>query len=101
VLQVTGTAAFLCGFSGEVEMATGVPAPPVHQHSPGKAHISVIKWYGVEAKCLAIWLYQQHAGLTLERKAVLAEEFVRWEPKVFRQGRVTARMWELFGGYLP
>jgi hypothetical protein len=80
---------------------TGIPAPPAHPKSPGKAHIRVAKWYGVHAKCLAIWLYQRHSGIALERKAILAEEFACWEPKVFRKGRVTARMWELFGDHLP
>jgi hypothetical protein len=54
-----------------------------------------------KAKCLAIWLYQQHPGLALERKAKLAAEFAHWQPKVFRKRRVTPLMWELFGDYLP
>jgi hypothetical protein len=80
---------------------TGIPSPQAHPNAPGKAHIRVAKWYGIHAKCLAIWLYKWHAGIALERKAILAEEFSRWEPKVLRRGRVTERMWELFGEHLP
>jgi hypothetical protein len=101
MLTITGTLAFVHGLSCAIEAMTGIPAPPAHPNSPGKAHIRVAKWYGVHAKCLAIWLYQRHSGIALERKAILAEEFACWEPKVFRKGRVTARMWELFGDHLP
>jgi hypothetical protein len=73
-------------------------------HTPARffaSRVHTIKWYGIEAKCLAIWLYQRHPGMALERKAILAEEFAKWEPKVFHTSRVTARMWELFGKDLP
>ncbi len=101
MLTVIGTHSFVQGLSCAVEAITGIPAPLAHPHSPRKAHIRVAKWYGVHAKCLAIWLYQRHPGLALERKAILAEEFAHWQPKVFRKGRVTERMEEMFGDHLP
>jgi hypothetical protein len=63
--------------------------------------VSKVAWYGIAAKCLAIWLYHQHSGLALERKAQLAAEFIAWQPKLFRERRVTLKMWELFGEHLP
>lgn len=97
LVTATGTRDFLCGLSQAISAQTGIPAPPAH-HS---ARVHVVKWYGIAAKCLAIWLYRQHAGLALERKALLAKEFAAWQPKVFREKRVTQRMWELFGEDLP
>jgi hypothetical protein len=99
LLDASGTRAFLCGMGAAVEQATGIPAPTCHQSIRGQVH--KIAWYGIAAKCLAIWLYHQNAGLALERKAKLADEFAIWQPKVFRAKRVTPLMWELFGANLP
>lgn len=97
LLDVAGTEPFVASLAQAVLSQTGIPAPPVH-HNAG---VYRAKWYGVAAKCLTIWLYLQHSGLALERKALLAREFAAWQPKVFRKQRVTPRMWQLFGDYLP
>lgn len=97
LIDITGTEHFVTGLAHAVYGQTGIPVPSVHTH----AGLSRVKWYGVAAKCLTIWLYRQHAGLALERKAILAEAFSQWEPKVFRKKRVAPRMWELFGDDLP
>jgi hypothetical protein len=97
LLDVTGSRDFIAGLAAAVCESTGIPIPTIHQNRG----IYRAKWYGITAKCLAIWLYHQHPGLALERKAKLAAEFAIWQPKVFRERRVTPRMWELFGEYLP
>jgi hypothetical protein len=71
MLTVVGTLAIIQGLCDEVQAVTGIPAPIAHPNSPGKAHIRVAKWYGVHAKCLAIWLYHWFPGLALARKALL------------------------------
>jgi len=60
-----------------------------------------MKWYGKAAKCLAIWLYHYHPGLHLARKCVIADQFRFWHPQKFFPHRVTAKMWAMFGAYLP
>lgn len=98
-LGMSGTRAFLIGLAAEVEYQTGIPIPTCHKASDSAIH--KIAWYGLAAKCLAIWLYHQHLGLALERKAKIAAEFAAWQPIIFRKKRVTPRMWELFGECLP
>lgn len=97
LIQIVGTSAFLNGLAQAVHEQTDISIPVCHFTS----RVHTIKWYGLHAKCLAIWLYQQHPGLALERKAILAKEFAHWQPKVFRKGRVTERMWKMFGDHLP
>ncbi len=99
LLDACGTQNFLTGMAGAIQLAPGIAAPVCHKSTRGQVHR--VAWYGIAAKCLAIWLYQQHPGLALERKALIAPEFAAWQPQVFRAKRVTPRMWELFGGYLP
>jgi hypothetical protein len=100
LMSAMGTEHFVNGLANQIEVATGIPKPVAH-YNEKKNKIWRVSWYGIAAKCLAIWLYQHHAGEALPRKAVLAEEFALWEPQVFREKRVTPKMWELFGAYLP
>lgn len=74
---------------------------PTRHQQKGSVNTWKLAYYGLRAKCLAIWLYQMNAGLALERKALLAQEFAQWEPKVFRPDRVTPKMRALFDPYLP
>ncbi len=98
LIEAVGTAAFLTGLAQAVQRQTGIPAPVCHSKA---RRVNKVAWYGIAAKCLAIWLYQHHAGLALERKAKLAAEFAAWQPKLFHERKVTPKMWELFGAYLP
>jgi hypothetical protein len=98
LLSACGTQAFLSGMGNAIYEHTGIPIPTCHK---SKGSVYSLSWYGIAAKCLSIWLYRLHAGEALPRKAALAEEFALWEPQVFREKRVTPKMWELFGVYLP
>jgi hypothetical protein len=98
LIEAVGTQHFVTGMAQAIQERTGIPAPNCNK---GKGSIYKVAWYGITAKCLSIWLYKQHGGVALPRKAVLAEEFAYWQPKVFRESRVTPKMWELFGDYLP
>lgn len=98
LLEAAGTQDFLTGMAQAIEEHTGIPAPTCHKR---QRSVHKIAWYGLQAKCLAVWLYQQNAGPALERKAKLAAEFSRWQPKHFRPSKVTEKMWQLFGQYLP
>jgi hypothetical protein len=100
LLEVVGTYEFITGLGMAVQEATGIPVPTRHKEKDS-TNTWIIKWYGVRAKCLAIWLYQMNAGYALERKALLAQEFARWEPKVFRPSLVTPKMRALFDRFLP
>lgn len=84
-----------------IEAQAGIPTPAIHPTEKGNLHTWSIKWYGLRAKCLAIWLYQQHSGLALERKAILATAFADWHPRKYHPSKITPRMWELFGASLP
>lgn len=97
LLEIAGTHAFLTGITHDIYRQTEIPVPSIHQ---GR-RVYVVRWYGIAAKCLAIWLYQQNTGLAMERKAMLAREFGLWQPKVFRKQNVTPGMWRLFGEQLP
>lgn len=72
-LDAVGTQQFLLGMAASIEAATGIPSPRCHANSGDNAFR--VAWYGITAKCLAIWLYHQHSGLALERKARLADDF--------------------------
>jgi hypothetical protein len=99
LISVVGTREFLTGMTAAVQQATGVPMPVCHFEKDSSNTWSV-KWYGVRAKCLAIWLYQSHRGLSLARKQVLAAAFAAWKPKVFDPTTSTPKMWELFKEFL-
>jgi hypothetical protein len=100
-IGVLGTHHFVSGLVNSVAAATGIPAPRLHEHTQSSGNTWTAKWYGMAAKCLAIWLYRMHPGPALARKAALAEAFVPWQPKVVRRNRITPRMRDLFAGYLP
>lgn len=100
LLSALGTKEFLTGMGTAIQEATGIPMPPRHRQKDRK-NTWVMNWYGMRAKCLAIWLYRHHQGLYLARKMVLAGEFATWKPKMFDPSHLTPKMWELFGQYLP
>jgi hypothetical protein len=83
-----------------IQETTGIPMPVCH-FDKDSSNTWAIKWYGVRAKCLAIWLYQHHPGLSLARKQTLATAFVAWHPKVFDSTTTTPKMWKLFKDFLP
>lgn len=97
MIEIAGTSAFLRGLAEAVFTHTGIPAPRIHVAQ----RVHVVRWYGVAAKCLAIWLYDRHPGLMLDRKAQRASEFRSWTPRVLRRRRITPRMRQVFGGCLP
>ncbi len=101
LVGVVGTHHFVSGLVQAVALATGIPAPRLHEHTQSSGNTWTAKWYGVAAKCLAIWLYRMHEGPALARKAALAEAFVAWQPKVVRRSRIKPQMCELFAPYLP
>jgi hypothetical protein len=100
LLELAGTYDFLTGLGGEMEALTGIPIPKCHKQKDS-INTWKIAYYGMAAKCLAIWLYHLHSGIALERKALLAKEFAAWEPKSFRPSRVTPKMRILFDQHLP
>jgi hypothetical protein len=100
LISVVGTRAFLTGMAAATQEATGIPMPVCH-FEKGSSNTWTVKWYGIRAKCLAIWLYQSNAGLGLARKQVLATAFAEWKPKVFDPTSTTPKMWKLFGKLLP
>jgi hypothetical protein len=99
MISVAGTAEFLTGMGLAIQKATGIPLPIRHLKTDSRC-TWVINWYGVRAKCLAIWLYRIHSGLALERKQVLVEAFSKWQPKLFDPSTTTPQMWENFEAYL-
>src|SRR5262245_41614126 len=72
---------FLVGMSRAIQQEIGIPMPTCHLDKGSNTW--AVKWYGVRAKCLAIWLYHNHAGLCLARKFALASAFAEWKPKTF------------------
>lgn len=99
-IGVLGTQHFLTGMGRAIFEVTGIPLPVCH--TSGKSDRTWrLMWYGMAAKCLAIWMYRMHPGPALARKAALAEAFVPWQPKVVRRGRITPQMRDLFAAYLP
>lgn len=94
----SGSDAFLAGIGAAVETATGIPAPNIGL----KRTTKYIKWSTIRAKCLIAWLHDQNPGLALERKTVIAEAFLQWEPKKKpHKGTITEKMREVFPAYLP
>jgi hypothetical protein len=99
-ISAFGAGNFLIGMANAIAMEIGIPTPTRHPHGT-LGRISRVFWYGMRAKCLAIWLYGQHDGLSMPRKMQLAAEFAVWQPKVFDPSHITPKMRELFGQYLP
>jgi hypothetical protein len=100
LISAVGTRAFLTNLAAAIQDATGIPAPICH-FDKNTSDTWVVKWYGVRAKCLAIWLYYNDQGLSLARKATFATAFSEWKPIVFDPSTTTAKMWEIFKEYLP
>jgi hypothetical protein len=73
MVTAAGASAFLIGMSAAICKATGIPAPNCHQSKVKQ--VSSIAWFGVSAKCLAVWLYQPDSGIALARKLAIAENF--------------------------
>jgi hypothetical protein len=100
MLDIVGTKEFVTGLATSVKEATGITIPTCHYHSEINNTWRII-WYGMAAKCLAVWLYHHNAGLCLARKKAIADRFMSWHPQKFFPHRVTERMWDIFGAYLP
>jgi len=99
MVTAAGTRAFLTGMATDIQDATGIPAPNCHYNRD--SNVWGIAWYGIFAKCLAVWLYHHHSGLHLARKQPIADQFRRWTPQRFYPSRVTAKMWSMFEECLP
>jgi|SRR6266545_411518 len=100
LISVVGTMEFLTGMGRAIQEAAGIPLPACHRDKDSN-NTWTMKWYGIRAKCLAIWLYHKHCGLCLPRKSALANGFAEWKPKVFDPTTTTPAMWKLFGEHLP
>lgn len=99
ILQIySGSSSFLADLSVVVAAATGIPAPRVVANRANW----YIKWSTIRAKCLAAWLYVEHPGMALGRKAAVAAAFLQWQPgKRPQKGSITDEMRQKFSTYLP
>jgi hypothetical protein len=99
VIQIySASARLLAGLGREIEANTGVPTPNI----VANRSLHYIKWSTIRAKCLAAWLYVEHEGLALDRKAAIAAKFIAWQPKKRpERGTITEGMRERFAAYLP
>lgn len=99
ILQIySGSRYLLERMALAVEEQTGIPAPNVIANRS----LWNIKWSTIRAKCLAAWLYIEHPGLALDRKAAIAADFVAWQPRKRPQtGTITEAMKLRFAAYLP
>lgn len=55
MVSVAGTFDFLTGLAIAIQAATGIPMPTRHRQN-GSVNTWTMSWYGVRAKCLALWL---------------------------------------------
>jgi hypothetical protein len=99
VIQLySGSPTFLAALGAAIATETGIPAPEIATNRDNW----YLKWSTIRAKCLAIWLYREHQGLALDRKAVIANQFMEWQPKKQpNQGTITEAMRMRFAAYLP
>jgi hypothetical protein len=95
-VQAVGTEQFLRGMALAVESQTGIPIPTCFPSE----NIWKMTWSGMYAKCLASWLYED-CDVYLERKRSIAQEFLQWQPKLYRQKHITPKMRVLFWQLLP
>jgi hypothetical protein len=94
----SGSQVFLNDMAVAIKHATGIPAP----NTRANRGLWYIKWSTIRAKCLAAWLYADNPGLALQRKAVIAANFLEWQPKKRPQrGTITDTMRLNFPAYLP
>jgi hypothetical protein len=93
----SGSKPFLLAMGAAIEQATGIPAgEPIVNRTLWYA-----KWSTIRAKCLAFWLYIDHPGLALNRKAAKAAAFLDWHPrKTPERGTITDEMRRVFPEYL-
>lgn len=98
IVQVySGSPPFVEGLITATERATGIPAPVPQANRDNWT----VKWSTIRAKCLVAWLYAEHAGVALPRKAALAQQILAWYPKKTPQrGTITERMRANFSAYL-
>lgn len=99
IVQIYSASSHLLTAMGSaIEKATGIPAPNIASNRKQ----FYIKWSTIRAKCLVAWLYEQNPGLALDRKAVIAADFLRWQPKKQPSvGTITDTMKLYFSVYLP
>jgi hypothetical protein len=99
VLQIySGSKLLLERMAFAIEQQTGIPAPNVAANRT----LWYLKWSTIRAKCLAVWLYVENPGLALDRKAVIAANFIAWQPrKRPHTGTITEAMKLRFAAYLP
>jgi hypothetical protein len=94
----SGSNQFLENMTIAIERETGIPAPCL----TANRNNWYVKWSTIRAKCLAAWLYFEHPGLALARKAAIAARFLEWQPrKKPEQGTITEGMRRNFPNYLP
>jgi hypothetical protein len=96
-IDIVGTEKLLVGMSKAVNQAIGIPIPRCRYHSKTWS----IRWWGLHAKCIALWIYKDHNGLYLQRKGEIAVQFMDWWPNRYERNGVTPMMRELFGSHLP
>jgi hypothetical protein len=96
MITLYGTPAFVTDMARSIKNAIGVRLPPCLSHN----HTWDVTWLGIQAKCLAIWLYQNRAGIAMPRKAAVAAEVLAWESQRLNTDNIIVKMWELFGEYL-
>lgn len=99
IIQVySGSQRFLEGLVASIEQRTGIPAPRLQTNRENWT----VKWSTLRAKCLAAWLYIDHRGLALARKAAIAAQCIQWRPKgTPLKGSITNQMRLNFSDYLP
>lgn len=99
VLQIySGSRQLLENMAVAIAEQTGIPAPNV----VANRSLWYLKWSTIRAKCLAAWLYVDHPGLALDRKAAVAADFLAWQPrKRPHTGTITEAMKLRFAAYLP
>ncbi|WP_238613242.1 LAGLIDADG family homing endonuclease [Candidatus Oscillochloris fontis] len=94
----SGSYQLLADMAVAIAEQTGIPAPNV----VANRSLWYIKWSTIRAKCLAAWLYVEHPGLALDRKAAIAATFLDWQPKKRpERGTITEEMRVQFHAYLP
>ena len=98
-ISIVGTIPFLEGMALKIEKVTGIPAPRCYHY--GKK-VPFIRWTGLRAKVLAIWLYSD-STLYLKRKRDMAFKFFDWMPKRLHRTRktITPKMRKHFKDLLP
>lgn len=98
IVQIySGSQAFLEALAVAVERGTGIPAPNLSKNRENW----YIKWSTMRAKCLVAWLYFDHPGIAMERKAAIAAQFVEWQPKKRpAKGTITDEMRLRFVSYI-